>query len=82
MICGPKNELLEEQHKFCPKENSTTWCKYHEDKRKYNRKNCVPELFCFELLPIFERLSSKKLLGSCQKGLTQNQNESLNNAVW
>ena len=31
---------------------------------------------------IFERLSSKELLDSCQKRLTQNQNESLNNVVW
>ena len=27
MICGPKNETLKKQHKFCPKEQSTTWCK-------------------------------------------------------
>ena len=42
----------------------------------------MPEVFCPELLPLFEPLSSKQLLDSCQKGLTQNQNESLNNIVW
>ena len=82
MICGPKNETLEEHHKFCPKEQSTTWCKYHEDKTKYDRKKCLPEVFRSDLLPIFGRLSSKELLDSFQKGLTLNQNESLNNVVW
>ena len=77
-----KYETLEEQHKFFPKEQSTTWCKYHEDKIKYDRKKCLPEVFHSELLPVFERLSSKELLDSCQKGLNQNQNESLNNVVW
>ena len=82
MIRGPKYETLEEQHKFFPKEQSTTWCKYHEDKTKYDRKKCLPEVFNSELLPVFERLSSKELLDSCQKGLNQNQNQSLNNVVW
>ena len=29
-----------------------------------------------------DRLSSPELLNSCKKGLTQNQNESLNNVLW
>ena len=80
MICDLENETLEEQHKFCLKEQSTTWCKYIKDK-KYNRKNCLPEVFCSELLAIFESLSSKEFLDSSQKALTQNKNESLNNVV-
>ena len=32
--------------------------------------------------PIFTRLSSRDMLLGCQRGLTQNQNESLNNLVW
>ena len=49
MTCGSKNEMLEEQYKFCPKEQSITWCKYHEDKTKYNHKKCLPEVFHSEL---------------------------------
>ena len=42
----------------------------------------MPFIFRGELKPIFARLSSKELLHTCQKGLTQNQNEFLNNALW
>ena len=35
-----------------------------------------------ELKPTFERLSSLEFLNSCNKGLIQNQNESLNNVLW
>ena len=64
MICDPKHEMLEEQHKFCPKEQNTTWCKCHENKAKYSPKTCLPELFRYELLSIFERLSSNEPLDS------------------
>ena len=45
------------------------------------RSKCLPFIFRGELKPIFARLS-KELLHSCQKGLTRNQNESLNNVLW
>ena len=41
-------------------------------------------LFVFrgELKPIFEWLLSPEFMNTCKKGLTQNQNESLNNFLW
>ena len=69
MICGPDS-----------------WCKYKKDKINrtdtYSRNKCLPSIFCEELEHISSRLSSSELLESCSKGLTQNQNESLNNVVW
>ena len=32
--------------------------------------------------PVFEELSTDKLLGKCLHGLTQNQNESFNATIW
>ena len=85
MILGPSYESLSTQHKYCP-EGIGSWCKYQVDissnTDKYDRTKCLPFIFRGELLPIFNRLSSDKLLDQCQRGLTQNQNESLNNIVW
>ena len=39
-------------------------------------------MFRSELTPIFTRLSSDELLSTCEKGLAQNQNESVNNVLW
>ena len=76
-----KNETLAVQHKFCPKGHDS-WCKYQNDiacnTNTYNQNKCLPPVFRNELLPIFKRLSRADLLNRCLKGLTQNQNESLN----
>ena len=48
----------------------------------YDSTKCLPFVFCWELNTNFERLSSLKLLSSCKNGLTQNQNELLNNVLW
>ena len=73
------------QHRFCPKTKGT-WCKFWSDKlegtSKYNTAGCLPEVFMKELAPIFKRLSGDELLKRCLKGLTQNQNESLNGLLW
>ena len=65
---------------------SSSWCKYQSDTvnntNLYNHENCVPFVFRTELNYIFTRLSSDSLLSGCQRGMTQNQNESLNNMVW
>ena len=42
----------------------------------------APTHYREKCLPIFKCLSSTDLLASCSKGLTQNQNEALNNVVW
>ena len=70
MILGPAGESLDKQHSFCPK-SSDSWWKYQKDRKRRT-----------ELKPIFVRLSSNELLHGCQKGLTQNQNESINSVVW
>ena len=76
---------LEEQHQFCPKDRDT-WCKFWKEKLYNDGKYCqdkrLPGVFFEELTPIFQRLSDDALLQRCLKGLTQNQNESLNGQVW
>jgi len=42
----------------------------------------LPSVFMPELKPIFDRLSEENLLKRCLKGLTQNQNESINSILW
>ena len=78
MIHGPPYETLTGQHLYCP-EGSESWCKYKKDlwfgTNTYTRKRCLPFIFRGELKPIFKRLSSNDLLTSCQKDLTQNQND-------
>ena len=80
-----KNESLTVQHKYCLK-GTESWCKYQKDfslkTKTYDRSKCLPPVFRTELLPIFKRLSNTDLLSQCLRGLTQNQNESLNNILW
>ena len=85
MIKGPSNEALNEQHQYCPV-TLISWCKYQVDQINdtsfYNQQNCLPTVFRSALHYIFKGLSTDSLLQGCQRGLTQNQNESLNNMVW
>lgn len=85
MILGPKNESVDKQHRFCPK-TADSWCRYQRDQTNgtvnYDRRKCIPYIFRNELKSIFDRLSSQDMLKSCQGGLTQNQNESINSVVW
>ena len=85
LIQGPTYEPIEKQHSYCP-DGKESWCRYQKDisngTNLYERKKCLPFVFRGELKPIFDRLSSAELLKSCEKGLTQNANESLNNVVW
>ena len=84
MIAG-ENDTLAYQHRLCPS-GANSWCKYQKDIAlqtcTYDHSKCLPTVFRHELKPIFERLSETSLLERCQKGLTQNQNESLNNILW
>ena len=75
------SESLEEQHRYCPKIQST-WCKFWKDGAKYNEDKRLPSAFLEELRPIFVRLSEDKLLQRCLMGLTQNQNEAINGILW
>ena len=84
-IRGSPSDSRAEQHFYCPKDIGT-WCKYYQDvinkTELYDISKCIPYLFREQLKPIFERLASRELLLKCQRGLTQNQNESLNGLVW
>ena len=68
MLAGPPDETVEEQHKYCPKTDST-WCKYQKDMIDgtsfYNSYKCLPSIFRVELESIFVRLSSQQLMESC-----------------
>ena len=79
------NETLGKQHKLCPK-GSQSWCKWQKDQQNntetYSQRKCLPAVFRSELKPHFERLSNDDLHKRYLKGLTQNQNESLNNVLW
>ena len=76
---------LVQQHIYCPK-HSGTWCKYWQEKLygngSYDDNSRLPSVFREELRPLFDRLSNPELLGHCYKGLTQNQNESINSVLW
>ena len=76
---------LEQQHQYCP-QDELTWCKFWREKLfkdgKYSEENRLPAIFHDELSPIFDRLSKDELLNRCLRGITQNQNESLNSQLW
>ena len=79
------NISMEEQHGSCPREIDT-WYKFwydkHHNNKTYTSDNQLPSVFIEQLKPIVNRLSSDELLQRCLKGLTQNQNESLNGSLW
>ena len=85
MIPGPESETNAEQHQFYPK-TPDSWCKCQRDQmtnnNNYDRKKCLPSVFREKLKHIFDHLSSSEILSTCQRGLTQNQSESLNSVVW
>ena len=70
---------LDEQHAKCPKDG---WCRYWNDQDNYKPGKRLPNVFRAELEPIFKDLSADALLDRCLLGLTQNQNESINNVLW
>ena len=69
------------QHQYCPHDS---WCKYnnHKGTEPFQRKKALPESIGQAILPLFKRLSEKKLLEKCTGGFTQNQNEAFNNLIW
>ena len=78
MICDDTLSL-EEQHANCPRD---TWCKFWTNPSQYDDSKRLPPVFVAELKPLFVRLSDSELLSRCLKGLTQNQNESINGILW
>ena len=69
----------------CP-EGSDSWCKHNQDKANntntYKPGPGLPLSVVMKVKPVFEELSTDKLLGKCLHGLTQNQNESFNATIW
>ncbi|KAH7945181.1 hypothetical protein HPB49_007388 [Dermacentor silvarum] len=72
-------------HSLCPA-GPDSWCRQNAAAAKgepaprhhYN----LPPHVSKALLPIYERLSERKLLERCQRGKTQNNNESLHSLIW
>ncbi|XP_077537466.1 uncharacterized protein LOC144149688 [Haemaphysalis longicornis] len=72
-------------HILCPT-GPDSWCRQNAalakgepmPKHRYN----FPPHVCKALLPIYQRLSNKKLLDRCSRGKTQNSNESLHSLIW
>lgn len=75
----------ESNHSLCPT-GPDSWCRQNAAAAKgeptprhhYN----LPQHVCKALLPVYERLSEKGLLERCQRGKTQNSNESLHSVIW
>ena len=72
---------LEVQHRFCPK-SKDSWCKYWSAPNKYTQEHRLAPVFFDEPLHIFTHLTNEDLLKRRLKGLTQNQNESVNGVLW
>ncbi|KAH9367712.1 hypothetical protein HPB48_002551 [Haemaphysalis longicornis] len=72
-------------HSLCPT-GPDSWCRHNAAKAKgepapKHRYNLPPHV-CEALLPVYERLADHKLLERCQRGKTQNSNESLHSVIW
>ena len=76
---------LSEQHNKCPKDVNS-WCKYwvsiETGQYQYSGSQRLPSVFLKELEAIFNRLSNDEPLKRYLMGLTQNQNEAINNVLW
>ncbi|KAH7937567.1 hypothetical protein HPB49_013153 [Dermacentor silvarum] len=70
---------------LCPT-GPNSWCRQNTAKAKEepaprHRYN-LPDYVAKALLPIYERLSDKKLLERCVRGKTQNSKDSLHSLIW
>jgi len=72
-------------HSHCP-DGETSWCTFQRDKANatnfYKPGAGLPLNIVTMLKPIYDYLSSSKLLDKCLHGKTQNQNESNNGETW
>ena len=70
---------------YCPKGNDS-WCKFQQDQANntntYRPGPGLPLSVIAKVKPIFQDLSSEKLLMECLHGKTQNHNESFNGTIW
>lgn len=72
-------------HSLCPT-GPDSWCRQNAAEAKGQpppkHRYSLPAHVCEALLPVYERLSDRKLLERCQRGKTQNNNESLHAMIW
>ncbi|CAN7980517.1 unnamed protein product, partial [Ixodes pacificus] len=72
-------------HSLCPS-GEESWCKQNAARAKGEpvpkHHYSLPDHVCAALLPVYIRLADKKLLQRCQRGKTQNANESLHSVIW
>lgn len=75
----------ESNHSLCPT-GPDSWCRQNAAEAKGQpppkHRYSLPAHVCEALLPVYERLSDRKLLERCQRGKTQNNNESLHSMIW
>ncbi|CAB4043696.1 Hypothetical predicted protein, partial [Paramuricea clavata] len=75
------------RHQYCP-DGESSWCSFKRDKAVgtntpfLDKSHHLDPVFLEFLIPLFDRLSEKKLLKRCLPGLSQNANESVNSLVW
>ncbi|CAB3996136.1 Hypothetical predicted protein [Paramuricea clavata] len=75
------------RHQYCP-DGEGSWCSFKRDKAVgtntpfLDKSHHLDPVFLEFLIPLFDRLSEKKLLKRCLPGLSQNANESVNSLVW
>ena len=76
-----------ERHQYCPK-HKKSWCPYQksialgEAPTYENKTYHLDPVFIEYLTPLYDRLSTPKLLKRCVPGYSQNANESVNGIVW
>lgn len=75
----------EPKHQCCPV-GKGSWCSYQralaEGKTLPKHDPKIPKDLAEHIKPVFERLCNDELLGRCELGATQNQNESFNAIIW
>uniref|UniRef100_A0A1B6JRX1 Mutator-like transposase domain-containing protein n=4 Tax=Proconiini TaxID=565685 RepID=A0A1B6JRX1_9HEMI len=79
----------ENRHTKCP-QGDNSWCFYNRALAKgetpgphaRNLGTAISQLVLKHIFPVYQRLISRELLERCQKGRTQNANESLHSCIW
>ena len=72
-------ETLEQQHDYCPKD---AWCNFWKSRDNYDNVKRLTTVFYDLLETIFQRFSNNGLLNRCVRGMTQNENGSVNGVLW
>lgn len=76
-------------HQFCP-DGLSSWCRYKQESaqnlpdgsRTYKHKCVLKPQYGKQLIPVYKRLSDKKLLERCIDMKTTNSNECFNGLIW